>query len=180
MYKKYIGYKVSKKCDTRTFCGVFNLCKIHEKISVFVICFGCMSFKMIVWAWKCCIFSFLILSLFHAWCMKNVEVVRNWHYWHPVPIQTLSFLPVRVFALLMEIPWTPIGASFFQFELKPTGKDNADPTQHEFQDHIEEEESISKHRVESKPLRHQPSAMHYALTLKWTQCTMWNCVVTYP
>ena len=75
-------------------------------------------------------------------------------------------LPLRVVTLLTEVPGTPIGASFFEFELKLTGKDNADPTQHEFQDHIEEEESISKHRVESKPLRHQPSAMHYALTLK--------------
>ena len=41
--------------------------------------------------------------------------------------------PVRVGTLLMEVPWTPIGASFFEFELKPTGKDSADPTQHEFQ-----------------------------------------------
>ena len=31
----------------------------------------------------------------------------------------------------MEVPGTPIGASFFEFELKPTGKDSADPTQHE-------------------------------------------------
>ena len=29
--------------------------------------------------------------------------------------------------LLMEVPATPIGASFFGF-----GKDSADPTQHEF------------------------------------------------
>ena len=44
--------------------------------------------------------------------------------------------PVRVGTLLMEVPGTPIGASFFEFELKPTGKDSADPTQHEFQHHI--------------------------------------------
>ena len=37
----------------------------------------------------------------------------------------------------MEVPGTPIGASFFEFELKPTGKDSADPTQHEFQHHIQ-------------------------------------------
>ena len=34
--------------------------------------------------------------------------------------------PVRVDTLLMEVPGTPIGASFFEFELKPTGKDSAD------------------------------------------------------
>ena len=44
--------------------------------------------------------------------------------------------PVRVGPLLMEVPGTPIGASFSEFELKPTGKDSADPTQHEFQHHI--------------------------------------------
>ena len=31
--------------------------------------------------------------------------------------------PVRGGTLLMEVPGTPIGASFFDFELKPTGKD---------------------------------------------------------
>ena len=46
--------------------------------------------------------------------------------------------PVRVSTLLMdmEVPGTPIGASFFEFELQPTGKDSADPNQHEFQRHI--------------------------------------------
>ena len=44
--------------------------------------------------------------------------------------------PVRVGTLLMEVPKTPIGASFFEFELKPTGKDSAGQTQHEFQHHI--------------------------------------------
>ena len=44
--------------------------------------------------------------------------------------------PVRVGTLLMEVPGTPIGASFFEFELKPTEKDSADPTQHEFQLHM--------------------------------------------
>ena len=44
--------------------------------------------------------------------------------------------PIRVGTLLMEVPGTPIGASFFEFELKPTGKDSADQTQHEFQHHI--------------------------------------------
>ena len=29
-----------------------------------------------------------------------------------------------------------MGLLFFEFELKPTGKDSADPTQHEFQHHI--------------------------------------------
>ena len=33
--------------------------------------------------------------------------------------------PVRVATLLMEVPGNPIGASFFEFELKPTGKDSA-------------------------------------------------------
>ena len=37
--------------------------------------------------------------------------------------------PVSVGTLLREVPWTPMGASFFKFELKPTGKDSADPTQ---------------------------------------------------
>ena len=43
--------------------------------------------------------------------------------------------PVRVSTLLMdmEVPGTPIGASFFEFELQPTGKYSADPNQHEFQ-----------------------------------------------
>ena len=44
--------------------------------------------------------------------------------------------PVRVGTLLSEVPGTPIGASFFEFELKPTGNDSADQTQHEFQHHI--------------------------------------------
>ena len=44
--------------------------------------------------------------------------------------------PFRVGTLLMEVPGNPIGASFFEFELKPTGKDIADPTQHEFQHRI--------------------------------------------
>ena len=39
--------------------------------------------------------------------------------------------PVRVGTLLSEAPGTPIGASFFEFELKPTGNDSADQTQHE-------------------------------------------------
>ena len=45
------------------------------------------------------------------------------------------FIPsrIRVDTLLMEVPGTPIWASFFKFDLKPTGKDSADPTQHEFQ-----------------------------------------------
>ena len=44
--------------------------------------------------------------------------------------------PVRVGTLLLEVPGTPNGASFFfKFELKPTGKDSADSTQHEFQHH---------------------------------------------
>ena len=33
----------------------------------------------------------------------------------------------------MEVPQTPIEASFFKFELKYIGKDSADPTQHKFQ-----------------------------------------------
>ena len=37
--------------------------------------------------------------------------------------------------LLMEVPGTPI-VFFSEFELKPSGKDSADPTQHEFQHHI--------------------------------------------
>ena len=44
--------------------------------------------------------------------------------------------PVRVGTLLLEVPGTPNGASihifsydFFEFELKLTGKDSADPTQ---------------------------------------------------
>ena len=44
--------------------------------------------------------------------------------------------PGGVGTLLMEVPGTPIGASFFEFELKPYGKDSMDPTQHEFQHHI--------------------------------------------
>ena len=30
--------------------------------------------------------------------------------------------------IIMEVPGTPIGASFFEFDLNPTGKDSADPT----------------------------------------------------
>ena len=45
-------------------------------------------------------------------------------------------LPFSEGTLLIKVPGTPIGASFFEFELKPTGKDSADPTQHEFQHHI--------------------------------------------
>ena len=35
--------------------------------------------------------------------------------------------PVRVGTLLSEVPGTPFGGSFFEFELKPTGKDSVDP-----------------------------------------------------
>ena len=35
--------------------------------------------------------------------------------------------PVKVGTLLMEVPGTPIGASFFEFVLKPNGKDSGDP-----------------------------------------------------
>ena len=49
--------------------------------------------------------------------------------------------PVRLGTLLMEVPGTPIEASYFEFELK----DSADPTQLAFQHHIGQEESISKH-----------------------------------
>ena len=44
--------------------------------------------------------------------------------------------PVRVGTLLSEVPGTPFGASFFEFELKPTGKDSAYQTQHEFKHQI--------------------------------------------
>ena len=44
--------------------------------------------------------------------------------------------PMRVGTLILEVPGTPNGASihifsydFFEFELKLTGKDSADPTQ---------------------------------------------------
>ena len=49
------------------------------------------------------------------------------------------FIPshIRVGTLLMEVPGTSIiRASFFEFELKPTGRGSADPIQHEFQHHI--------------------------------------------
>ena len=36
----------------------------------------------------------------------------------------------------MEVPGTPIGASFFESEVKPTGKDSVDPTHHELQSNI--------------------------------------------
>ena len=35
---------------------------------------------------------------------------------------------VYPFTLHLEVPGTPIGAAFFEFELKPTGKDSVDPT----------------------------------------------------
>ena len=44
--------------------------------------------------------------------------------------------PVRVGTILSEVPGIPFGASVFEIELKPTGKDSADPIQHEFQHHI--------------------------------------------
>ena len=37
--------------------------------------------------------------------------------------------PFWVDSFLWEVPGTAFGAYFFEFELKPTGKDNADPTQ---------------------------------------------------
>ena len=40
---------------------------------------------------------------------------------------------VCVFISSTVVPGTPSGASFFEFELTPTRKDSADPTQHEFQ-----------------------------------------------
>ena len=46
-------------------------------------------------------------------------------------ILTISYRFTRT--LLMEVPGTPIGAPFFEFEQPPTGKDSADPTQHEYE-----------------------------------------------
>ena len=42
----------------------------------------------------------------------------------------------RMGTLFMGVSGTSIGAPFFKFELKPTGKDSADPTQYESQHHI--------------------------------------------
>ena len=84
-------------------------------------------------------------------CSKSLSFVGvsicylKWFYWmfhiytdEPVAICFFKFIPspVRVDTLLMEVPGTPIMASFFEFELKPTEKDSAEPTQHEFQHHI--------------------------------------------
>ena len=65
-------------------------------------------------------------------CFAEKILPSHIHYHHCVFIPS----PVRVGTLLMEVPGTPIGASFFEFELKPAGKESADPTQHEFQQHI--------------------------------------------
>ena len=62
--------------------------------------------------------------------------------------------PVRVGTLLSEVPGTPIGASFFEFELKPTGNDSADQTQHEFQHHILQARRIPSLNTGLQPLRH--------------------------
>ena len=56
--------------------------------------------------------------------------------------------PIRVGTHLMEVPGTPIWASFFHFELKPTGRNSADPTQISAPYSIGKEESISKHSQE--------------------------------
>ena len=44
--------------------------------------------------------------------------------------------PVGVGKPLSEVPGTLIGVSFFEFELRPTGKDGADQTHYEIQHHI--------------------------------------------
>ena len=58
--------------------------------------------------------------------------------------------PVRVGTLLMEVPGTPIGAPFFEFELKPTGKDSADPTLHEGEGSVktQEREANYMHQIQ--------------------------------
>ena len=58
--------------------------------------------------------------------------------WLGVRVCVCVFVPSpdREGTLLMEVPGTPVGASFLEFELKPNGKVSADPTQHEFQHHI--------------------------------------------
>ena len=66
--------------------------------------------------------------------------------------------PVRVGTLLRDVPGTPIGGSFFKFELKPTEKNSADPTHHEFQDHIFVDVMYNKRRLnhEQVKMAHMP------------------------
>ena len=70
----------------------------------------------------------------NSWDMANMDTL---HYLSG-RVGGCVFIPspVKVGTLLSEVPGTPIGASFFEFELKPTGNDSADQTQHEFQHHI--------------------------------------------
>ena len=78
--------------------------------------------------------------LYRVTCKKAhlILVIFHLNYMVKIPVCVCLFIPspVRVGTLLMEVPGTPIGASFFEFELKLTGKEMADPTQHEFQRHI--------------------------------------------
>ena len=49
---------------------------------------------------------------------------------------SLSLNPLGWAHSLWRFLGPQMGLLFFEFELKPTGKDSADPTKHEFQHHI--------------------------------------------
>ena len=71
----------------------------------------------------------------NLWIIAIYALIKR-VWWFIMCVCVFILSPVRVGTLLMEVPGTPIGASFYEFELKPTEKDSADPTQHEFQHHI--------------------------------------------
>ena len=98
---------------------------------------GCIDFHKLGPKKSQCCKAQLSLPVFALFsCSRIHDLIKLIH--HNVCVCVFMFIPspIRVGTLLMEVPGTPIWASFFHFELKPTGRNSADPTQHKFQHHI--------------------------------------------
>ena len=100
--------------------------------------------------------SFLYLAYFYQiqifftqnFCIPNLFLAPNffdWMFFIQIILKPKFFLYVCMYLSLHPLGWAhsfwrllepKMGLHFFEFELKPTGKDSADPTQHKFQHHI--------------------------------------------
>ena len=101
--------------------------------------------------------------------MKGIKTFPSSNQHELPPCQKKQYVGVCVNPFTSQGGHTPYGSSwdpkwgffFFEFELKPTGKDCADPTQHEFQHHIVQARRNPSLNTglewSAKPLRHQPN-----------------------
>ena len=141
------------------------------------------TFKLQIFKWS------IQKMLFIRKCAKNSSSISElWSYWKlsccilktslwsnkrsgqgKYKIQSRSVHVCCVCLSLHPLGWAhsfwrflgpQLGLHFFEFELKPTEKDSADPTQHEFKHHIVQARRNPSLNTglewSAKPLRHQP------------------------